>query len=82
MRGMNLPFDKTNPRSVRGARRRGWHAVTVPDNFAEKLGLSFLGLLLDADRQCKGYYVYSYLPKPCFAFENIDDAAFFTLKWS
>lgn len=77
-----MPYKKNNPRSVRGAIRRGWYAVGVPDNYTEKLGLSFLGLQISADQQSKGHYVCQYLPKPRFAFESIEDAAWFTLKWS
>jgi hypothetical protein len=82
MRGLNLPYKKNNPRTVRGALRRGWYEVKVPDNYVEKLGLSFVGLQIYAGKQSKGHHVSQFLPRPRFAFESIDDAAFFTLKWS
>jgi hypothetical protein len=76
-----LPYKKSNPRTVRGARRRGWHVVDVPDDAFKKINQSFLGLMMEADRQCKGYYVTQWQPQAKFAFENIDDAAYFTLRW-
>ncbi len=82
MRGFNLPYKNNNPRSIHGALRRGWYEVMVPENYVEKLGLSFVGLQISADKQCKGYYVSEFLPRPRFVFENIDDAAFFTLRWT
>lgn len=66
------------PRSVRGAKRRGW-TVVEPKNYADK-GASYLGLMIWTDRNAKGKYVSSFEPTR-FAFENEGDAAWFALKW-
>lgn len=81
MNRYTLPYKKSNPRSVRGASRRGWHVVDISDDAFKKINQSFLGLTLEADRQCKGYYVSQYWPQAKFAFEHLDDAAYFTLRW-
>jgi hypothetical protein len=65
------------PRSVRAAKRRGW-AVVEPTKFNN---VSYLGLMIWTDRNTTGKYVSSFEPTR-FAFEQIADAAYFTLKWS
>lgn len=76
-----LPFKKNNPRSVRGAVRRGWHAVDVSRNYVDKYNRSYVGIQIWTTRNCKGYYVSSFLPHPRFAFEREEDAVLFTLRF-
>lgn len=65
------------PRSVRAAKRRSW-TVVEPTKFNN---VSYLGLMIWTDRNTSGKYVSSFEPTR-FAFEQIADAAYFTLKWS
>lgn len=67
------------PRSVRGAKRRGWTMIE-PKNYADK-NVSYLGLQIWTDRNAKGKYVSSFEPTK-FAFELDRDASWFALKWS
>ena len=68
---------KRNPRSVRGARRRGW-TVIEPKPTEDA---SYLGLQIWTDRNDKGKYVSSFMPTK-FAFELERDANWFALRWS
>lgn len=74
------PYIRNNPRSVRGAAKRGWHVVTLPRNTLEKHNVSWLGLDIWASRQAQSYYVKSYQNRQ-FAFEREADASWFTMKW-
>ena len=76
-----LPFKNNNPRSVRGASRRGWRVVDVSKNYVEKYNRSYVGIQIWTDRNAKGYYVSSFLPHPRFAFEREEDAVLFTLRF-
>jgi hypothetical protein len=72
-----------NPRRMRSAVRAGWHVVEVGNDIRQSRMISHLGLMLWIDANKTGRYITSYngyLSK--FAFEQIEDAAFFTLKWS
>ena len=74
----NLPYKPQNPRSVRGAVKRGWHVVEVD---LRKRDASWMVLCLWAERGLDGYWVASlWLQK--FAFESGADAMAFKLKWS
>jgi hypothetical protein len=79
MRGLNLSYNPKNPRSVRGAQRRGWDVVKVQNNYVEET--SWLGLCIWCDTRCKGYWVGSFSRRE-IAFENSSDATFFKLKWT
>ena len=68
---------RNNPRSVRGARRRGW-IVIEPKPTQDA---SYLGLQIWTDRNVKGKYVSSFMPTK-FAFELERDANWFALRWS
>lgn len=68
---------KNNPRTVRGAQRRGW-TVIEPKPTQDA---SYLGLRVWADRNVKGKYVSSFMPTK-FAFELEQDATWFALCWS
>jgi hypothetical protein len=73
---------RTNPRSVRGAVRRGWHLVDLTGvSLAEKFNVSYLGLQIWSDRNMAGRYVSSFNPTK-FAFEDPSDALIFKLKYS
>jgi hypothetical protein len=76
-RCLNLPYKQHNPRSVRGAVKRGWHVVEVD---TRKLNVSWMGLCIWAERGLGGYWVASHWLKQ-FAFESGADAVAFKLKW-
>lgn len=72
-----------NPRRMRTAIRAGWHIVEVDNTTRQGNVVSHLGLMIWIDANKTGRYITSYnghLSK--FAFEHIEDAAFFKLKWS
>lgn len=79
---LNLPYKRNNPRTVRGAVKRGWHVVDVD---LRKLGnernISWMTLCLWAECGLGGYWVASHWLKQ-FAFESGADAVAFKLKWS
>lgn len=68
------------PRTVRGAIRKGWHVVTLPKDTLEKHNVSWLGLDIWTVKQRQGYHVCCYAKRQ-FAFEKIEDASWFTMKW-
>lgn len=70
---------RTLPRTIRGARKKGWHVVKVPNSYVEK-NVSWLGLDIWAMRQSKGFHVCNFAMRE-FAFENTEDATWFTMKW-
>jgi hypothetical protein len=76
----NRPYRKTNPRTIRGARRKGWYVVSVPDNIMEKFNTSWMGLEMWAVHKTKGNFVTSFMLRE-FAFEKTEDASWFTMKW-
>jgi len=69
---------KTNPRSVRSAKKQGWRVVAAK-NYMDK-NVSWLGLMIWSDRMLKGKYVESF-SKHEFAFEREEDASYFVMKW-
>ena len=76
---MAMKQDKRKlPRSVRGARKRGWRVVAAK-NYADK-NVSWLGLHIWSDRSLKGHFVSSYSNHE-FAFEREEDASHFVMKW-
>ena len=77
MRCYALPFKNTNPRSVRGAEKRGWHVIK-PVNYREKS--TWLGLNIWCENSASGYWVSSY-HRHEFAFEKGADAVAFQMKW-
>ena len=77
-RCLHLPFKPHNPRSVRGAVKRGWYVVDVD---LRKRDVSWMTLCLWAERGLGGYWVASHWLKQ-FAFESGADAVAFKLKWS
>ena len=77
---LTRPYKKTNPRSVRGARKRGWHVVKVPANTLEKHNVSWVGLVMWSTHKTRGNHVNSYTNRE-FAFEQVEDASWFTMKW-
>lgn len=79
MRTLSLPYRATNPRSVRGARRRGWTTLNPRPNYVEKV--SWMGLNIWCEINCSGYWVSSFQRRE-FAFENSGDAVAFGLKWT
>lgn len=77
-RNLGLPYKANNPRSVRGAKKRGWHVVQVRNDASREL--SWLGLCIWADNYLGGYWVNSFHYRQ-FAFESGADALAFQLKW-
>ena len=67
------------PRTVRGARRRGWTTVTIKRH--EKL--SYIGMLMQIDRMIKGRYVARYDNQGGgdLAFELAQDAVMVNLRF-
>ena len=77
-RSLRLPHKATNPRSVRGAVRRGWNTVEVSN---WKHGVTWIGLNIWCEMNLNGYWVSSY-ESGVFAFEDGKDATVFALKWT
>ncbi len=70
-------YSRKNPRSVRGAEKRGW-TVLRPKNDAKHV--SWVGLMIWSDRMLKGHYVQDFQTHR-FAFERPEDASHFAMKW-
>lgn len=77
-RTFHLPYKATNPRSVRGAKKRGWTVISVAAPYV--MDTSWLGLSIWCDQNLGGYWVSSFMRRE-FAFENGKDAMMFKLKW-
>jgi len=77
-RSLSKPYNPTNPRSVRGAKKRGWTVVQARNGWEAKA--SWLGLCIWCERSTAGYWVASFLHRQ-FAFESGADALAFQLKW-
>ncbi len=73
-----------NFRSVTRAHRSGWHLVELGIDDRSKHPVSHVGLMIWADRNTTGRYIANYKDGYLsrFAFETIDDAAYFKLRWS
>lgn len=78
-RNLGLPYRPTNPRSVRGARKRGWTVVKVDMRKIDDR-VSWVGLCIWCERAMAGYWVNSFFHRE-FAFESGADATAFQLKW-
>lgn len=77
-RNLSLPYNPTNPRTVRGAKKRGWTVISVDLKYVKDT--SWLGLNIWCDRQMSGHFVSSFMLRE-FAFEKGKDATAFKLKW-
>ena len=77
-RSLYLPYRATNPRTVRGARKRGWTVVRPNTNYVTQT--SWLRLNLWCEQGMSGYWVSSFQLRE-FAFEKQSDALMFKLKW-
>ncbi len=77
-RNLSLPYDPTNPRTVRGAKKRGWTVISPKPNYVERA--SWMGLTIWCDRSAAGHWVASFSLRE-FAFEKGSDALAFQLKW-
>lgn len=78
-RSLGLPYQATNPRTVRGARKRGWHVVRINLSKIEDR-VSWMGLCIWAEAALSSYWVASFHLRE-FAFESGADATAFQLKW-
>jgi hypothetical protein len=76
-RSLYLPYRPANPRTVRGAKKRGWRLVEPQQGMNH---VSWIGLNIWAERAMSGYWVSSYALHT-FAFERDSDAVMFQLKW-
>ena len=74
------PYSRSNPRTVRGARKKGWHIVNVPNNYLARENTSWMGVEMWALHKTKGNFVTCFANRQ-FAFENTSDASWFTMKW-
>ncbi len=77
-RSFSLPYKATNPRSVRGAKKRGWTVIDPRNGWEAKA--SWAGLCIWCERSMSGYWVASFYTRQ-FAFESGADAMTFKLKW-
>lgn len=75
-RSLSLQYKATNPRSVRGARRRGWQVILVNGH----KHMAWIGLNIWCEMYCSGHWVSSH-SLLAFAFESPADATVFKLKW-
>ena len=82
VRNLGLPYRATNPRTVRGARKRGWSVVRCGQaGFKNgEVRLSWMGLNIWAESACRGYWVSSFHLGE-FAFEDPVDATAYAMKW-
>lgn len=78
-RCLSKPYRPTNPRTVRGAQKRGWHTVRVDMSKFEGR-VSWLGLCVWCESALGGYWVNSFQRRE-FAFESGADATAFKLRW-
>jgi hypothetical protein len=77
-KSLYLPYRASNPRSVRGAVKRGWTVIVPNPNYVEKT--SWLGLNVWCGARCGGYWIGSFSLRK-FAFEKSSDAMLFQLTW-
>ena len=78
--GRGAKLDRRSlPRTIRGARKKGWHIVKVPNSYVDK-NVSWLGLEIWTMRQTKAHFVCNFAMRE-FAFETTEDATWFTMKW-
>ena len=77
-RSLYLPYRPSNPRTVRGAKKRGWQTVRPALNYVEKV--SWMGLCIWCERSSAGYWISSFQNRE-FAFERGADALAFQMKW-
>jgi len=75
-RSLYLPYKSSNPRSIRGAKKRGWHAIKTKDTN----NTSWLGKNMWCERVCAGYWISSFMLRE-FAFEKPADATAFAIKF-
>ena len=78
-RSLYLPFKSSNPRTIRGAKKRGWTVVQVRNNYSEQASWLGVNVWCDAGR-VSGYWISSFALRQ-FAFEKPADAMMFKLKW-
>ena len=73
-----------NFRTVTRAHRSGWYLVELGIDDRKKHPVSHVGLMIWADRNLPGRYISNYKDGYLsrFAFEYIEDAAHFKLRWS
>lgn len=77
-RCFSKPYRASNPRTVRGAKKRNWHIVQV--DLGKLADVSWVGLCVWCEAVLGGYWVNSFHSRQ-FAFESGADATAFKLKW-
>ena len=70
----------TNPRSIAGAVKRGWHVVEPSQHYGPKYNVSWLGLVIWTERNANGNWLSDY-SKRQFAFDCVEDASKFLFAW-
>jgi hypothetical protein len=76
----NGAYVATNPRTITGAKRKGWHVVEPVDDYIRRHNVSWLGLVIWTDRNTDGHYLNNYSSRQ-FAFERVEDASKFLFMW-
>lgn len=71
---------RTDPRTVRSARKRAWQVIALPSNTLEKHKASWLGITLWVTQNIEGQYVNCFQTRE-FAFDSETDASKFILRW-
>ena len=77
-RSLYLPYKPSNPRSIRGAKKRGWTVVQARNGWEARA--SWMGLCIWCESSMSGYWVASF-PYRQFAFERGAGALAFQMKW-
>ena len=78
---INRPYRKNNPRSVRGARRSGWHVIEVSNAMLSQRQSSWMGMELWATKHLQHNFVGSWSLGQV-AIESEADASMFVLTWT
>lgn len=81
-----LPYKPSNPRTIRGASKRGWHIVELKSPVVKEVNgkptpISWIGVNIWTSRYAKGYWLSNFMLGK-FAFENSVDASMFIMQWT
>lgn len=74
------PGPRTNPRTINGAVKKGWHVVDVPRNYILSHNVSWLGLELWLTQYSNSYFISDFSQYQ-FAFKEAEDASKFLFHW-
>ena len=81
-KSLSQPYNRKNPRTIRGARRAGWHVVHIGQGVwrEDQVLATWVGLSIWTECNATGHWIGSYSLGD-FAFEKAEDASMFILKW-